>query len=184
MCLSSGPPEARLDGFVLKTAENGMTDTVQSFRRALWPCAASGVAYALALTLVFTPLSALPPPHVFRAPPVFAPVAIFLLVTAVALFLSWFYVLETNTSTIRVRAWSGRTVDIPWSAIETAKSKAIIGLPLLLITYSGAQRPAFIPLWLSDLNGFTAIVVRHAGAGNVLATWLVQHPKTARFRFI
>jgi hypothetical protein len=60
----------------------------------------------------------------------------------------------------------------------------MIGLPLLLITYSGAQRPAFIPLWLSDLNGFTAIVVRHAGAGNVLATWLVQHPKTARFRFI
>jgi hypothetical protein len=79
--------------------------------------------------------------------------------------------------------YAGRYVEIPWQAIEEVDPMSLLGLPLLRVRYSGASRPAFMPLWLSDIDSLRAAVNAHAGERSVLGLWLMQHPRAGQFRF-
>jgi hypothetical protein len=85
------------------------------------------------------------------------------LTTILAFAAGLFYGLEANSKILRIRSWSGRYVEVPWHAIEAVDPIFLVGLPLLRVRYSGASKPASIPLWLSEPSAFRAAINAYAG---------------------
>ncbi len=164
-----------------------MGDASQRFPRAWGICIVFGVSWTLVVFALIAgeqwragihyPMWVLP-----GAPSALA--GFFALFTFLALAVSRFYSLEVSPTGLHVRASFGRPLEIAWDAIQAVDLKYLLGLPVLRVHYTGAVKPAALPLWLSDPTGFRAAVTRYAGDDHTLARWLIEHPRAGRFRFL
>jgi hypothetical protein len=145
----------------------------------------AAVSYTLGLLFVIEVLRFLPGAHTGSMPPhaVLVLLALFIVLAMLAFGLSWFYGLGISVSSLRLRSWSGRYVDVPWHGMQRVERKAMMGFPLLLVYYVGAARPAFIPLWVSDLAGFRTAADAAGGQANPVVRWLAEHPRAGRYRW-
>jgi hypothetical protein len=165
-----------------------MADGTQEFRRSFWHCVKCGLGLTFSLFAVATVLRLMARSHgavmVSSRAESLVLVGFFVFSTTVVAAMSQFYGLEASTIGLRVRSWTGRTVDVPWHAIQAVDPIGILGLPLLRLRYSDSTRPAFIPLWLTDPGAFRAAAADYGGGNNVLVRWLLEHPNAGRYRFL
>jgi hypothetical protein len=165
-----------------------MADGTQQFRRSFWHCVKCGLGLTFSLFAVTTVIRLIARSHGAGILPSQTELLLlfgfFIFSTTIVAAMSQFYGLEASAIGLRVRSWSGRTVDVSWHAIQAVDPMGMFGLPLLRLRYSGATRPAFIPLWLSDPGAFRAVAAEYAGENNVLVRWLLEHPNADRYRFL
>jgi hypothetical protein len=145
----------------------------------------AAVSYSLGFTIMGVIFRSLPGAHggPLSAHPVQMLFALFTVFAMLTFGASWFYGLGFSVTSLRLRSWSGRYVDVPWHSMQRAEPSSLLGLPLLRVYYADSARPACIPLWTSDLAGFRSAANAAAGQGNPVVRWIADHPDAGRFRW-
>jgi prepilin signal peptidase PulO-like enzyme (type II secretory pathway) len=70
---------------------------------------------------------------------------------------------------VRTFSTFGRWSLVPWAAISSAVPAKYYFLPHLRLTVDGRTRSFWIPLFLSDMQGFRNAVIAYAGSDNPLS---------------
>ena len=63
-----------------------------------------------------------------------------------------------------------------WTDIDSVDPWLIPGYPYLQVNGAGKRRAFWLPLFMTDMPGLRAAVVRYAPPGNPLRRYLEQHP--------
>jgi len=108
-------------------------------------------------------------------------IAIFIRLLGGALAVSLFAAFATKLLTVRlsppqIRCYNfwGVYRSVAWTDIERAHPSKFLGMPYVRVWSRGRRTPMWVPLFLTDMQGFRAMVLHQAGSDNPLSRCLLD----------
>jgi hypothetical protein len=152
---------------------------VESFRVSFWwlfgyvavISVALGVPLALAIVIG---LGFRPPPDVLLVAVLGAIAGADVLAFLALLGVVALYKVQVGADGLRAFTFWGRYRKVPWGDVLSARPVNFLGMRSIRAPTAGPGAPLWIPLFLRDLDGFCALVRRHAGPEHPLARALHQ----------
>jgi hypothetical protein len=157
-----------------------MKSTAEPFRFSYWwltaYCLGIGVGIAVPLILILTTADALmgnKMPGTFLWPAIAGAVAGAELAGAFAVWLMWWFrpVYVSGESLVGFRTGGGYRKAL-WTEIHAARPANMMGLRYLRVYINGSKYPIWVPLYLSDREGFYWRVCELAGPQHPVAVAL------------